>query len=1397
MSLPFEGDGVSEVIDVLRKIEVYVRSANEQLERQTSNGMIDLLKTSKLVQGPPLRSHQLEGMRWILDLYKNGLNGILADEMGLGKTAQVIASMALMAENGSPGPFLVVVPLSLLHSWSEQLQTFAPDIPHILYYGSSIERTENAILDNLDETLAEVISKKRFCPSKELSRIRKNFENYSLEYRQAIQALTAPESLKDIKKKCAKPKKLKIPTTSYGHESNPEYLANLDKVIDNVLSGTDEFSTPIRFDSLFSSKFDENCASSSTSSDLNDDSSISKKFCGCHFSTAHQESKLSMMAAFDQNKSNIQCRDCVNVSCKSECGSQINVGSKVYPDVSIKNLYSHSVDSSFAITGVLNAENNVKTKCSASLMQPLHSQVQPGIESDSADQVGMLPIQASQTFTDQYYSVPSSSIQKFQDFEKGGNKEFHTNESIDNFAVIADGVPESIPKSPLDHPTTRSYTKERGIFTDKCQDMSLFVSQVSMSIDQAHHDHETGVERGRNIILLTRKAEDLSELKDTRIKLFENQKVQFRPVQSGISSSDVLSFPQNGYIAEVNAQEKIANSLTDNTADISKGISIGSLNPILSLDSNKSPSEIGPNGETDKLLSQGVFTEDISQDQCQGSREVIDYGPEISTNLKKEEMCPSGFYSGAEGFSTLSNNFSLVNSNETIGQKGEEKSTYVHTLSNDRLDIRAKSKGNKMESSNETSITDEDQIGSLTNGLRKDILPVVITTYEVAIRDCSFLNRISFKAMIVDEAQRIKGAASKLYQCLQTYDAEVRLVVTGTPLQNSISELWRLLHFLLPEIFPIVADFAKWFDPGSLMDQMGRDRLAVQEAENALVTNLRNIIHPFMLRRTKAQVDFKLPPKKEIILRVLMTPDQQKLHDYVVQTLLERGSIASPTKHSIGSITTIDKNNILKEGYKRRAAYDQCHYDERDSASSRNERLLVPKKRGRPSKIKSNPRPVENNSPPRPTQPSKPPYKFLKSAESSSKLMLLRRLANHSYLVLEHPDSLNLSKECDRSEEGKQGFVDELLRMGGKLALLDRLLKKLIAENHKTLIFSQFTMVLDVIEDLLLARGWNWVRLDGAVRFETRKEVIHEFNTSGAELPIFLLSTRSGGLGLNLQASADTVIIHDSDWNPQLDLQAMDRCHRLGQEKPVLVLRFLTVNSIEEHIYSRALAKRGLEQLLLHDKLKSPTSTMEVDYQNDDHTSKGDLEEEIDFRELLNNPTTAKESTVDALNLTDGEIDKILNRDFEQEVSETKNSNDCQMIYDESNESINSKQIETVGLDTSKFVERDVLPNSDELGRKRNFCVIDTSNESNLRFRPDFKTSEECGISTERLAKSRGKPDSSLERIKKFNEADQSNLKFMKNHPDTLKRRKLARLGLGRSSGTFKTPFKRLLKGEE
>ncbi|CAB4057147.1 HELLS [Lepeophtheirus salmonis] len=137
--------------------------------------------------------------------------------------------------------------------------------------------------------------------------------------------------------------------------------------------------------------------------------------------------------------------------------------------------------------------------------------------------------------------------------------------------------------------------------------------------------------------------------------------------------------------------------------------------------------------------------------------------------------------------------------------------------------------------------------------------------------------------------------------------------------------------------------------------------------------------------------------------------------------------------------------------------------------------------------------------------------------------------------------------------------------------------------NHKVLIFSQMTKMLDILEDYLQLQGFSHVRLDGSMKLEERQENIHNFSSS-SDLNIFLLSTRAGGLGINLTA-ADTVIIYDSDWNPQQDLQAQDRCHRIGQTRPVMIYRLVTANTIDERIVQIASSKRRrLEKMVIHEK---------------------------------------------------------------------------------------------------------------------------------------------------------------------------------------------------------------------
>ena len=157
--------------------------------------------------------------------------------------------------------------------------------------------------------------------------------------------------------------------------------------------------------------------------------------------------------------------------------------------------------------------------------------------------------------------------------------------------------------------------------------------------------------------------------------------------------------------------------------------------------------------------------------------------------------------------------------------------------------------------------------------------------------------------------------------------------------------------------------------------------------------------------------------------------------------------------------------------------------------------------------------------------------------------------------------------------------------------MLLQLLEKLIPDGHKTLIFSQFTSVLDIIGFSLKLKGYGFCQLDGRTKLDVRQSEVERFYKE-PDTTVFLLSTRAGGLGINLIA-ADTCILYDSDWNPQQDLQAQDRCHRIGQTRPVVIYRLVTQNTIDESIVTRAQAKRSIEKLVVHqDKFKSGISSL-------------------------------------------------------------------------------------------------------------------------------------------------------------------------------------------------------------
>ncbi|SCU90036.1 LADA_0F01420g1_1 [Lachancea dasiensis] len=378
---------------------------------------------------------------------------------------------------------------------------------------------------------------------------------------------------------------------------------------------------------------------------------------------------------------------------------------------------------------------------------------------------------------------------------------------------------------------------------------------------------------------------------------------------------------------------------------------------------------------------------------------------------------------------------------------------------------------------------------------------ILITSYEMVIKEKSTLKRLMWQYLVIDEAHRIKNEQSTLSQIIRLFHSRGRLLITGTPLQNNLHELWALLNFLLPDIFGDSDVFDQWFEQNNS-----------EEDQDVVVQQLHTVLSPFLLRRLKSEVETSLLPKIETNLYVGMTQMQVQWY----KSLLEKDLDA--VNGAIGK----------REG---------------------NTRLL-------------------------------------------NIVMQLRKCCNHPYLF-------------EGAEPGPPYTTDEhLVYNAGKMIVLDKLLKKKREAGSRVLIFSQMSRLLDILEDYCFFRDYEYCRIDGSTSHEDRVEAIDQFNETGSEKFIFLLTTRAGGLGINL-VTADTVVLYDSDWNPQADLQAMDRAHRIGQKKQVHVYRFVTENAIEEKVIERAAQKLRLDQLVIQQGVGKKTSSI--------GNSKGDLLDMIQF----------------------------------------------------------------------------------------------------------------------------------------------------------------------------------------
>ncbi|KAK0557467.1 putative ATPase [Tilletia horrida] len=710
----------------------------------------------------------------------------------------------------------------------------------------------------------------------------------------------------------------------------------------------------------------------------------------------------------------------------------------------------------------------------------------------------------------------------------------------------------------------------------------------------------------------------------------------------------------------------------------------------------------------------------------------------------------------------------------------------------------------------------------------KNAFPVVVSSYEIIMRDRKHLAYLDWKYIVVDEGHRLKNMDCKLVRELKTYRSANRLILTGTPLHNNLAELWSLLNFILPDIFDDLATFEKWFDFSDLHDDKkggegsGGDKLLSKEQSGSIITQLHAILKPFLLRRLKADVETDLPPKKEYLLYAPLTAEQKEFYDALLSRDIRRWLMEKKTglkweeivdilegdweekrmagfnysKHgrsskeiaagngdetaqaekiselsddepeparngkahdrneantsTRSSVTAVEspiseastrmgtparsadkaaqphspgrntprrstrandhsqtpdvtpsrrstKDTPVKktqskddrkgkstkreaktpesgrsktsgrDGSKRRAStrndadnpivIDDDEEDEdfvgsdddRKSgrrAAERSERY--PKRRARKEvdystldadfnekmwrqidageggedmdSAKMNEAnmsawygssrtgvAVTSKKEEKDEGPSKEMIRKLGrrkaselKAELQGKQWLIREAQKEIYNMRLENIVMQLRKVCchpflfdwpiDR-DAGCKVVNEDLINASGKMLMLNRLLDALFAKGHKVLIFSQFTTMLDIIEDWATEyKGLRICRIDGNTSQELRRQQMKSFN--GEKGPdacnLFLLSTRAGGLGINLVA-ADTVIFYDSDWNPQMDLQAQDRVHRIGQTRPVLIFRLVSANTVEQKVLQRAGNKRKLEALVIQQgKFKLP-----------------------------------------------------------------------------------------------------------------------------------------------------------------------------------------------------------------
>ncbi|KAK0652809.1 INO80-like protein [Cercophora newfieldiana] len=620
---------------------------------------------------------------------------------------------------------------------------------------------------------------------------------------------------------------------------------------------------------------------------------------------------------------------------------------------------------------------------------------------------------------------------------------------------------------------------------------------------------------------------------------------------------------------------------------------------------------------------------------------------------------------------------------------------------------------------------------------------VMVTSYQLVVSDVSYFQKMKWQYMILDEAQAIKSSQSSRWKCLLGFHCRNRLLLTGTPIQNNMQELWALLHFIMPSLFDSHDEFSEWFSKDIESHAQSNTKLNEDQLKR-----LHMILKPFMLRRVKKHVQKELGDKIELDIFCNLTYRQRALYANLrnqisIMDLIEKATIGDDDSASLMNLvmqfrkvcnhpdlferadTTspfscgyfAETASFLREGpnitvgYSTRSLinYDLPRLVWRDSgrlhkagsdnpvAGFRSKYLDHMMNIWTPDNIRDSTAGSDNFSWLRfadtsPQEVYKASHKdiFARAVDLSAKK---QRLGAMNVVYSEPEDEnwtpahalLQIAERKDRkplAEITEQGILGNLMNVAraayddlgltrleqaaarrasappvevmcdsrgsvierenimfnapmrkvlfgptlpeekalvtqkiplerfppppllpapdnekkrftnitvpsmrrfvtdsGKLAKLDELLRQLKEGGHRVLLYFQMTRMIDLMEEYLTYRNYKYCRLDGSTKLEDRRDTVADFQTR-PEIFIFLLSTRAGGLGINL-TTADTVIFYDSDWNPTIDSQAMDRAHRLGQTKQVTVYRLITRGTIEERIRKRAMQKEEVQRVVI------------------------------------------------------------------------------------------------------------------------------------------------------------------------------------------------------------------------